>query len=223
MLCAANKVHTSAENIPWIPFNVYMQFISSIGVNPNLIRDITFLSDRKLRNYLGSTKDKRLHFSFGAQTTGPNLILNAFSDSDYSSGPDRRSTLAYVIALQQVPIAWSSQRQRCVAHSTAEVEYVALSNAIRMCKYFMHLAEFFAISHQCAVFCDNNAAVASMLSPTVSSKLRHIDTAIHSARDFFSTTDVTLQYVPSEKNVADLFTKTLDLQRVNNPTQIFLK
>lgn len=177
---------------------------------------------QQLRNYLSSTKNKRLHFFFGAQATGPNLVVNAFSDSDYSSGPDRRSTSAYVIALKQVPIAWSSQRQRCVAHSTAEAEYVALSNTIKMCKYFMHLADFCTMPHQCAVFSDNNAAVASMLSPTVSSKLRHIDTAIHSAREFFTQTDSTLQYVQSDQNIADLFTKALDLQGFNNHARAFL-
>lgn len=53
--------------------------------------------------------------------------LKAFVDADYGTTVDRRSTTGYVIMMAGGAISWSSRKQRLVTLSSAEAEYVALS------------------------------------------------------------------------------------------------
>ena len=53
-----------------------------------------------------------------------------FSDSDWAGDVgDRRSTSGYVFQIGGTSISWRSKKQSCVALSTAEAEYIALSQA----------------------------------------------------------------------------------------------
>ena len=53
-----------------------------------------------------------------------------YSDADWGGDlDDRKSTSGYVFQLGSGPISWRSQKQSCVALSTAEAEYIALTCA----------------------------------------------------------------------------------------------
>ena len=53
-----------------------------------------------------------------------------YSDTDWAGDPsDRKSTSGYIFMFSDGPISWRSKKQKCVALSTAEAEYVALSGA----------------------------------------------------------------------------------------------
>ena len=52
------------------------------------------------------------------------------SDTDWAGDPsDRKSTSGYIFMFSDGPISWRSKKQKCVALSTVEAEYVALSGA----------------------------------------------------------------------------------------------
>ena len=54
--------------------------------------------------------------------------LRAFSDLDYAVDRlNRKSILGYVYMFAGGPIAWISRKQKLVATSTTEAEYIALS------------------------------------------------------------------------------------------------
>ena len=53
-----------------------------------------------------------------------------YNDADWAGDPsDRKSTSGYIFMFSDGLISWSSKKQKCVALSTAETEYVALSGA----------------------------------------------------------------------------------------------
>ena len=58
--------------------------------------------------------------------------LVAFLDSDYAGDPDsRKSVSGYVIYLCGVPISWRSRAQKTVTLSSAEAEWIALSEVAK--------------------------------------------------------------------------------------------
>lgn len=57
-----------------------------------------------------------------------------YSDADWAGDlSDRKSTSGYIFMLSGGAISWSSKKQKCVALSTAETEYIALSGAAQEC------------------------------------------------------------------------------------------
>ena len=56
--------------------------------------------------------------------------LTGYSDADWAGDVgDRKSTSGYIYLLGGAAISWKSSKQSCVALSTTEVEYIALSSA----------------------------------------------------------------------------------------------
>lgn len=77
--------------------------------------------------YLLSTPDYTLVFD-GSSGQG----ITAFSDSDWVSDEImRRSTTGYFIQIAKGPVSWLSRRQKTVALSSTEAEYMALSDCSR--------------------------------------------------------------------------------------------
>ena len=57
-------------------------------------------------------------------------ILKGYSDADWAGQiDDRRSTSGYVFFVAGGPVSWQAKTQKSVALSTAEAEYMALSDA----------------------------------------------------------------------------------------------
>ena len=55
-----------------------------------------------------------------------------YSDADWAGNiNDRKSTSGYVLQISGGAITWKSKKQGCVALSTTEAEYIALSSAVQ--------------------------------------------------------------------------------------------
>ena len=82
---------------------------------------------KKVWSYLMNTEEKGLAFIKGSTTT-----IKAYSDSDWGNCIDTaRSTSGWVIVMAGSPISWSSKRQKVVAQSTTEAEYIAANDAAK--------------------------------------------------------------------------------------------
>ncbi len=70
-----------------------------------------------------------LYFEILYESKG-NLDLCGFSDADYTGDKEtRRSTSGFVFLLGGSAISWCSERQKSVAFSITESEYIATSNS----------------------------------------------------------------------------------------------
>jgi hypothetical protein len=65
------------------------------------------------------------------------------------------------------------------------------------------------------IYCDNTSAIAIANNPVLHSKTKHIEIRYHFIRDHMMNGDVELHFVPTEYQLADLFTKPLDEKRFN--------
>ncbi|KAL8097891.1 hypothetical protein AgCh_030852 [Apium graveolens] len=60
------------------------------------------------------------------------------------------------------------------------------------------------------IFCDNTSAIAITENPVQHSRTKHIDIKYHFIREHVMKGTVELHFVPSEKQIADIFTKPLN-------------
>ena len=152
-----------------------------------------------------------LHYKITYQRGG-NIDPIGFVDADYAGDIDmRRSTSGYVFTMASGPVSWSAKRQATVALSTTEAEYMALTRAAQQALWmFSFMSEvgltrtFPAILHG-----DNAASIALTLNTKGHARAKHIDIRHHYIRERVAEGEIGLVQIPSEENLADIFTKPL--------------
>ena len=142
--------------------------------------------------------------------------LAGWSDANYAACPDtRRSTGGQVFMWLGGAIAWGSKMQRTTATSTAESEYMAVSDCAHNAKWLRGLVASLldADVHAAAptqIFEDNRAAQKWCYNPVHHAKQKHIDVSYHFVREQ-CVEFKTLEVIPIEtdKMLADVCTKSL--------------
>ena len=112
-------------------------------------------------------------------------------------------------------ICWSSRKQKCVALSTAEAEYVALSSIVQECIWLRQLkAELGnATEGQSLILEDNQLAIAMAKNPQYHGHAKHIDIRHHFVREQEALGNTELQYCSTTEMTADMLTKGLNRER----------
>ena len=110
-----------------------------------------------------------------------------YSDADWGGDIEtRRSTSGYVFVLNEGCISWRSKKQRTVALSSTEAEYMALSEAIQetvWLKAFMSELGEEVSNGALTVFEDNQGAIALAKNPEFHKRTNHIDIRYHFVRE----------------------------------------
>ena len=60
------------------------------------------------------------------------------------------------------------------------------------------------------IFCDNTSAIAISNNPVLHQRTKHNDIRYHFIRDHVMKGDIELHFIPTEYQLADIFTKALD-------------
>jgi transposase InsO family protein len=158
--------------------------------------------------YVRGTLDFGLCFKRGEDS-----VLTGYSDADWAGDrDDRKSTTGYVFMLGSTPITWRSQKQNCVACSSTEAEYVALSSAAREGMWLRGLLKELHILDDkttTVLYCDNQSAIRLSENPVLHQRTKHIDIKHHYIRECVGGGHFKISHVPSADNVADIFTKPL--------------
>ncbi|XP_046750287.1 secreted RxLR effector protein 161-like [Diprion similis] len=118
------------------------------------------------------------NFGIVYRSGGSESNLIGFSDADYAADLEtRRSTTGYLFCLSGGPVTWSSKRQKSIALSTTEAEYVALSLAGKEATWLRVLLR--DIEYQCenptVIHVDNQSAIRLAKNPEFHQRTKHID------------------------------------------------
>jgi hypothetical protein len=82
-----------------------------------------------LLRYIKDTKDLKLSFP---HSDASEITLDGYSDSDYRNCQDTRQSISgNLFQLNNSTIFWRSKKQKSVATSTCEAEYIALALATK--------------------------------------------------------------------------------------------
>ena len=121
-------------------------------------------------------------------------------------------------------VSWSSKLQATVTLSTAEAEYVAITQAAQQAFWMDAFLGEIGLDQPLptTLYCDNASAIALALSTKGHQRAKHIDIRHHYIRERVSDGQIMLQHIPSIDNVADVFTKALTKAlHVNNMKGLF--
>ena len=138
--------------------------------------------------------------------------LRAYSDSDYAGDSEsRRSISGYILYLNGCAVCWRSRGQKSVSLSSTEAEYRAQSDTVTEVMFVKMLVEFlgFEIEKPITVHVDNLGAIYLAKSAGTSNRTKHIDTHYHFVREHIEDGTIQIEFVRSDENHADLFTKNL--------------
>ncbi|KMQ82311.1 retrovirus-related pol polyprotein from transposon tnt 1-94 [Lasius niger] len=166
------------------------------------------LAKRVLR-YLQRTID------YGITYTKDCEKMRAYVDSDWAGDvEDRRSCSGNVIILANGPISWELKKQKSVALSTMEAEYVALSEVCKEIVYLRcllkHIAHFeYCVTNATEVHCDNQSAIELNKNHAFHRRSKHIDIRYHYSREIRDRSEINIKYLPTDKMIADILTKSL--------------
>ena len=181
--------------------------VAKFSSNPTILH---WSAVKRILRYLNGTID--LGLTYGR---GDNFNLVGFSDADWAGDlDDRKSTTGYLFLLSGGPISWRSKKQSCVALSTAEAEYMALSAAIQEAVWLRRLISTFtehkdeAVSST-TIYEDNQSAICMSRNRQFHGRSKHIDIKFHYVREQVQAGSVDVQYCNTQEMIADMFTKGL--------------
>jgi hypothetical protein len=196
---------------------------AALGTRPDIAYAVSVLSRynskpytshltaaKRVLRYLKGTADAKLVFPGRASADTPVLI--GYTDSDYAMDrADRKSQGGYIFHTNGAPISWQSRKQRLVALSTTEAEYIACSEATREARWLSRLHQ--QVTGQddtpLPVHTDSAGALKNITAGTGSAQTKHIDIQYHNSRDLHAREIVKFSYISTDENLADLMTKPL--------------
>ncbi|GJZ49189.1 ribonuclease H-like domain-containing protein [Tanacetum coccineum] len=144
-------------------------------------RNPYFLALKRTLWYVRGTFNHVLQL-FSSSTTS----LVAYSDADWAGcSTTRRLTSGYCVFFCSNLLSWSSKRQPTLSHSSVEVKYRSVANAVAETCWLENLLRELhtPLSSATLVNCDNVNAIYLSVNPVQHQRTKHIEIDIHFVRD----------------------------------------
>jgi hypothetical protein len=124
---------------------------------------------------------------------------------------DRQSTSGSCQSLEGNLVSWSAKKQQSVAMSSAEAEYVVAASCCANVLWMKSQLSDYGIHYKMVpIFCDNTSAITISNNHVLHQRTKHIDIRYNFIRDHIMKGDIELHFIPTEYQLADIFTKPLD-------------
>lgn len=195
----------------------------AVGTRPDICYSVSYLSQfntkygeahwnaaKRVLRYLKTTKNYCLTFK-----KGEDISLRGYVDADWGGDiQDRKSYTGYVFTIGGSIVSWEARKQRCVALSSTEAEYIALSEASKEAIHLRRLlVEFVPQTGPVLLLNDNQGAQKLVVSPVFHRRTKHIDIRYHFVRNAFEENLIKVEYLSTQEMVADIMTKELGSEK----------
>ncbi|KAK1420567.1 hypothetical protein QVD17_22267 [Tagetes erecta] len=177
---------------------------------------------KRILRYLRGTSDYGLLLQqdsgtlLHAYTDAQFNSLSAYTDADWAGCPDdRRSTGGYAIYLGSNLVSWSARKQRTVSRSSTESEYKALADTVAELTWLQTLLKELRVPTRSipTLWCDNLGATYLSANPVFHARTKHVEVDFHFVREKVSRRELSVQFISTKDQIADVFTKPLASQR----------
>ncbi|KAL5863382.1 hypothetical protein ACOSQ3_000896 [Xanthoceras sorbifolium] len=143
-------------------------------------------------------------------------VLEGYTDSDMAGDMDTRKSISgYLITFAGGAVSWQSRLQKCIALSTTEAEYIAITEG---CKEMLWMEKFLQELDQkqesYVLYCDSQSAIHLSKNQTFHSRSKHIDIRYHWIRDVLENKLLQVEKIHTNDNGADMMTKNLPREKL---------
>jgi di/tripeptidase len=146
------------------------------------------------------------------------FYLEGISDSEYAGDPGTRiSVYGYVLYFCGEPIAWKSKAGKSITLSSTEAEYYATSEIAKEVTFAKNMLEEVGIQIQFTIkiLCNSVGATYLANNHCNSQRTKHIDTRQQFVREWVEDDILKMNFTPTLKNTADIFTKNTSAEIFN--------
>lgn len=219
----ARQIDTCERDLP------YQQLISSLMYlavlsRPDIAYSVSYLSQfnnchneshwkqaKRVLRYFKQTKNYDLKF------VKDNEDLESFVDADWGGNSfDRKSYTGFCFKLSGSAVSWESRKQRTVALSSTEAEYMALSEASKEAIYLRNiLSEITGLNNCVRLYNDNQSARKLSINPMFHNRSKHIDIRHHFVREAVADNLIKIEYLSTNDMPADILTKGVSSEKHN--------
>jgi hypothetical protein len=221
------KTRLSKENTsPLVDATFYRSLVGSVRYLVNTRLDVAFSVGcvsrfmqephvdhlavvKHVLRFVSGTCDQGLFYQKGGSEE-PSLV--GYSDSDWAWDVDeRKSTIRVIFFLNGGTVSWQSTKQRIVAMSSCEVEYVAAATASCQAVWLARLLSKILDREveRAVLTVDNKSAISIIRNPVLNDRSRHIDTRFHLIREHEVNGLVSVQFIGTNEQLGDILTKSL--------------
>jgi hypothetical protein len=144
--------------------------------------------------------------------SGDRAELKGYSDSDLARDLDSRKSTTWVLFFfGKSPVSWQSTKQRVVALSSCEVEYIAAATAACQGVWLARLlSELKDAEIQVPVLrVDNKSTISLVKNPVHHDRSKHIDVRYHLIQEYEQTGQIVVEFIRTEEQLRDILTKPL--------------
>ena len=167
-----------------------------------------YIGVKRVLRYLKGTENYGLFYKRG-DLRGE---LIGYSNSDFAGDRnDRKSTSGHIFFLGGMAVSWSSQKQSIVALSSCEPEYIAATSATCQAVWLSRLLGELMRNEvmKAMLLVDNQSSITVSKNPVHHYRTKHIDIRYHFVRQCVEDQKIEIEFVRSEDQLADTFTKAL--------------
>lgn len=141
-----------------------------------------------------------------------NLQSAAFCDASWAACTEtRRSLTGYCISLGSTLVSWRTKRQNTVFRSSAEAEYRSMASTVCEIQWLTYLLRDLHVEYKSPInlWCDNKAALYIATNPVFHERTKHTEIDCHVVREKYQRCLVVPWYIPTQSQLADVFTNPL--------------
>ena len=150
------------------------------------------------------------------ETIPADVVCGYFDSAFMDNTHDRHSTMGYAFYCAGSLVSWSSRKQRTIALSTTEAEYLAGTEATKEVVWLQQLMRALGVTsgiYPTTLYGDNQGANALARNPEYHGRTKHIHGRQRFITEMVEQGIIRVLYIPTCNMVADALTKALPRDR----------